>query len=295
VACLVRHGDVPAVRDYVRQLAVEQWLLASATTEMGVGGDVRTSICAVERDGDRFHLQKDSPVISYGEHADAVLATARRSAESPGSDQVLVLCAKPGLNLRAKGEWDTLGFRGTCSLGFDLTADGDAEHVLPVPYADISAQTMLPVSHIVWASVWLGIATAAVGNARQHIRAEARKKPGTTPPAALHLADLVAVHQQLAELVDSSARRYDASSSDPDALTAMSFAIAMNGLKVAASNLVVDIVQRAMVICGMAGYRNDSALSLGRLLRDAVGAALMINNDRINANTAQMLLIHRDS
>ena len=49
----------------------------------------------------------------------------------------------------------------------------------------------------------------------------------------------------------------------------------------------------ALVICGMAGYREDSEYSLGRLLRDAHGAALMINNDRINANSAQMLLIHR--
>jgi len=43
----------------------------------------------------------------------------------------------------------------------------------------------------------------------------------------------------------------------------------------------------------MAGYRNDSPYSLGRLLRDAQGAALMVNNDRIIANNAQLLLVHR--
>ena len=58
--------------------------------------------------------------------------------------------------------------------------------------------------------------------------------------------------------------------------------------------MVVDIVHHALTICGMAGYRNDSKLSLGRLLRDAHGAALMVNNDRLNANNAQMLLIHRE-
>jgi acyl-CoA dehydrogenase len=67
----------------------------------------------------------------------------------------------------------------------------------------------------------------------------------------------------------------------------------MNALKVSSSTLVVDIVGRAMAICGMAGYREDSPYSMGRLLRDAHGAVLMINNDRINANSAQMLLIHR--
>ena len=152
---------------------------------------------------------------------------------------------------------------------------------------------MLPVSHILWSSVWLGLAAAAVAKARQYVRAEARKKPGTTPPAALRLAELMPIFQQLEDAVTGAATTFDELADDPDALAGIGFAIAMNGLKVSASTLVVDIVGRAMVICGMAGYREDSEYSLGRLLRDAHGAALMINNDRINANSAQMLLIHR--
>jgi acyl-CoA dehydrogenase len=49
-----------------------------------------------------------------------------------------------------------------------------------------------------------------------------------------------------------------------------------------------------MGVCGMAGYRNDSAYTLGRLLRDAHGAAVMVNNDRIIANTASQVLLQRD-
>ena len=74
----------------------------------------------------------------------------------------------------------------------------------------------------------------------------------------------------------------------------MGFAIQMNALKISASTLVVEIVGRAMTICGMAGYREDSPFSLGRLLRDAHGAAVMVNNDRIIGNNAQMLLVHKD-
>ena len=73
----------------------------------------------------------------------------------------------------------------------------------------------------------------------------------------------------------------------------MGFALRMNALKTSASTLVVDIVGRAMTICGMAGYRNDSELSLTRQLRDAYGAALMVNNDRILGASAQMLLVHK--
>ena len=295
VASLVRHGRSAFFRDYLADLGERQLLLASATTEVGVGGDVRTSVCTVERDdaGD-IRLEKMAPVISYGEHADGILATARRAPESPPNDQVLVLCRAPGLTLEPISGWDTLGFRGTCSLGFRLVAEGGADHILDDAYADISSRTMLPVSHILWSNVWLGLATSATDKARHFVRTEARKKPGVTPPSALRLAELIAQLQRMEELIRGTARRYDRQCDDLDALAGMGFAIAMNSLKVSASTLVVDIVNRAMAICGMAGYREDSPYSLGRILRDAHGAAVMVNNDRINSNTAQMLLIHKD-
>jgi acyl-CoA dehydrogenase len=57
---------------------------------------------------------------------------------------------------------------------------------------------------------------------------------------------------------------------------------------------VVDVVLRSMIICGISGYRNDSPLTLGRHLRDAVGAALMVNNDRILGQNAMMHVALRD-
>jgi acyl-CoA dehydrogenase len=295
VASLVRHGRSAFLRAYLAEVAERQLLLASATTELGVGGDVRTSVCTVERDdAGGIRLEKMAPVISYGAYADGILATARRSPESPPNDQVLVLCRAPGLTLEPISDWDTLGFRGTCSLGYRLVAQGEAELILDDAYGDISSRTMLPVSHILWSSVWLGLATAATDKARHFVRTEARKKPGVTPPSALRLAELITQLQRMEELVRGTARRYDRQCDDLDALAGMGFAIAMNSLKVSTSTLVVDIVNRAMTICGMAGYREDSPYSLGRILRDAHGAAVMVNNDRINSNTAQMLLIYKD-
>jgi len=51
----------------------------------------------------------------------------------------------------------------------------------------------------------------------------------------------------------------------------------------------------SMLICGIQGYREDSEYSLGRILRDAHGAAVMVNNDRIAGNTAQLALVQRES
>ncbi len=125
VACLVRHG-LPAqfFRDYLAELAERQWLIASATSEIGVGGDLRRSVCAVEREGIRIRIKKQAPVISYGEEADDILLTARRDVDAVPADQVLVLVRKTDSRLTRTGEWDTLGMRGTRSLGFNLEAVG---------------------------------------------------------------------------------------------------------------------------------------------------------------------------
>jgi acyl-CoA dehydrogenase len=293
VACLVRHGRNELLSDYLVDAVAHQYLLASATTEVGTGGDVRSSVCAVDVEGGRFHVKKQAPVISYGSFADAILVTSRRSADSPESDQVLVLCRPPELRLEQVGEWNALGFRGTCSPGFVLEASGDARSILDDPYSDISTRTMLPVAHILWSSLWLGIATAALDRARRFVQAEARKRPGTTPTAAMRLADTAALHQQFADMVHSAALRYEEVADDPERSSSLGFAIAMNSLKVSASTLVVDVVRQCMVICGLASYRLDGPFSLGRHLRDSMGASLMVNNDRIMANNAQLLLVHR--
>jgi acyl-CoA dehydrogenase len=295
VACIVRHGaTLPNFRQYLTELAEREWLIASATSEVGIGGDVRTSSCAVQRDGDNFTLEKRAPVISYGEHADDILATARRNPDAPGNDQVIVLLRKDQLALQPTHSWDTLGFRGTCSLGYLLTAKAPAEQILPVPYSDISSQTMLPVSHIVWTSLWLGIATSAVSRARAYIRAEARKNPGKAPAASVRLAEVVSVLQGMRANVNDTVREYEQVMHDPDALSSIGVTLRMNNLKLSSSKLVIDIVSQAMLICGMAGYKNDSPYSLGRHLRDAYGAALMINNDRIYGANASLLLVHKD-
>ena len=273
----------------------EERLIASATTEVGVGGDLRTSLCAVEVVGDSFRLTKQAPVISYGEAADDILVTCRRSPEAGAGDQVQVLVRRQDYTAEPLCGWDTLGFRGTCSSGFTLSARGKAEQILPVPFGDILSETMHPYSHIVWSSLWLGIAADAVNRARAFVRAEARKTPGETPLSALRLAEVDAVLQEMRNHIASHTREYHEllRRGRTEALHEFGFAIRTNNLKLSSSQRVVDIVGRAMLICGISGYRNDSPYSLARQLRDAYGAALMVNNDRILKLNATMLLAHR--
>ncbi len=297
VFALVRHGRNERLREITRRVATEQLLLASATTEIGIGGDVRSSTCAVEEIDGHIRLQKNAPVISYGEYADAVLVTARRTPDSPPSDQVLLLAGQgtgSSLTLERTSSWDTLGFRGTCSNGFMLDALTPAECLFDDPYADISSVTMLPVAHLLWSSLWLGIAEQATATASRFVRAEAAKKRGTVPPSALRLAELRLTLQRFEESRTGLLRRYLLALDTPGATSDLGFVTAINGLKVSSSELLIEAVTQAMLICGISGYKNDSSFSLTRALRDAFGASVMVNNDRILTNNAQLLLAVRD-
>ncbi|HYC36425.1 MAG TPA: acyl-CoA dehydrogenase family protein [Usitatibacter sp.] len=298
VACIVHHGlDSPFFRDYAREMVAQQRLLASATTELGVGGDVRTSLCAAKVVDDHFILEKQAPVISYGEQADAILVTARRAEDAAASDQVLVLVRKEDCLLRRLSEWDTLGFRGTCSPGFELKSIGRTEQILPAPYAEIHARTQHPFAHIAWASLWTGLAADALARARQVVRAEARKNPGVTPINATRLAEADLVLNTMKSTLQATLADYERAlaSGAEESFGNFAFAIRVNNLKLTASQMVVDIVMRAMMICGIAGYRNDSKATLGRHLRDATGAALMVNNDRILGQNALMQVALREA
>jgi acyl-CoA dehydrogenase len=296
VACLVHHGrDSAYFRRYLSEVAERQLLMASATTEVGTGGDLRSSVCAIELAGDRFTLAKKAPVISYGRQADDLLITCRRDAASPAADQVLVLARRADCGLEEISGWDTLGFRGTCSSGFAVSARGAAEQILPVPFAAILSRTMHPVSHLLWSSLWLGLAEDAVRRAHGFVRIQARRSPGVTPPAALRLAEVDVVLQTMRSTIAAALHQYErilASGAAEE--EGFRFAIDINNLKLASSTLVVDIVGRALLVCGIEGYRNDSKHSLCRHLRDAYGAALMVNNDRIAGHNATMLLAQRE-
>lgn len=298
VACIVHHGRGSLYfEDFLRQLVDKQYLIASATTELGVGGDLRSSLCAVEVEGDRFRLVKKAPVISYGAFADQILVTSRRAPDAASSDQVGVLVHKADFELEPISSWDTLGFRGTCSSGFVLSSQGSVDQILPIPFDDVLSQTMHPFSHIVWSSLWLGIATDAVNRARAYVRAEARKNPHLPPASSMRLGETDIVLYGMRNNVHSTAADYARLllENDPAAFRSFGFATRVNNLKLSSSTLVVDIVGRAMLICGISGYRNDSKFALGRHLRDAYGAALMVNNDRILGHNATMLLALKES
>ena len=292
VACITRHGKGSAWHQrLLRRLCTEQMLLASSTTEGKAGGDVRNSAAPVEHNDARITLERQATVISYGEAADGVVTTARRSSDAASADQVLVVFLKQDYTLERLNGWDALGMRGTCSGGFKLVAAGSSDQILPVSYDKIHAQTMMPVAHLLWSGAWAGIAAAAVERARAFVRKAAHRADSTMPPGATHLTRAGASLRTLRSVIADALQRFELAAADPAALESVDFQAGMNLVKVNASELAVATVMSAMQACGLSGYRNDSEFSIGRHLRDILSSPIMISNDRILANVGMASLL----
>ena len=125
-------------------------------------------------------------------------------------------------------------------------------------------------------------------------RAQAKGRPNVTPPGALRVAEAASMLQLMRANTLDGLRRFARAQADSDELTSVGFAVAMNNIKVGASRLAGEIINHAMLVCGILGYKNDTPFSVGRHLRDTMSACLMVANDRIHQTNASLLLIAKD-
>ncbi len=291
-ACILRHrGTSVALERLLRKIASEQLLLASSTTEGQGGGNIRSSEAPVLHQDGRISLERRASVISYGAYADGIVTTARRAPDADASDQVMVVFLKSDYTLTRLQGWNTLGMRGTCSEGYTLEAAGAPEQILPEPYADIHVRTMVPTAHLLWGSVWAGIAASAVVRAQAFVRTAVRHSGGQPPPGAAQFGQALSSLRTLRSLLSSAIRTYERHMHDPKALAGMEFQSMITLTKVEASELAVSTVLRALRVCGLSGYRCDGEFSIERQLRDVLSSPLMINNERILANLAGTMML----
>jgi acyl-CoA dehydrogenase len=298
VASIVRHlDDAPWFEEYLREVAAEQRLIASVTSEVGTGGDMGRSVAALTPgENGLCTFEKQAPTVSYGQYADDLFITLRRTPEAEPGDQVVVLARKGQIELEPTGTWDPLGMRGTCSPGYVVRAEVAAEQALPTAFPQVSSESMVPVSHILWSHLWLGIATDAFDRARAFVRAAAKQKPGPPPPAAHKLSHVMSELSLLRAEVDSALREFTDASAEPgrERLSTMASALRFNNLKIAASEQAPRVCQGAMGVCGIVGFKNDTPFSIGRHLRDTMSACLMVANERIHQTNASLLLIAKE-
>jgi len=293
LACLVGFGG-PAHDRYVTDVCASQHLIASVTSEVSTGGNMRRSDAAAVPDGDgAIAFRKDATTVSYGAQADSLLVTLRRSDTAEPTDQVLLLARRDQITLTPTGTWDTLGMRGTCSPPFQLTGRVPTDQLLPVPFGDIAAACMVPLSHLLWAAVWLGIAEDAFRRATAAATGRARRAAGRAggPVGDPRLAQVHTDLQTLRCVVAGFGDRY--THTDPAGRSGPGMAVEANTVKLAASDLALRVVLGALDVCGIDGYRETGELSVARQLRDICSARLMISNHTLLTLNSELLMLTR--
>ena len=130
--------------------------------------------------------------------------------------------------------------RGTCSVGFILRAEGEADQMLPEPYERIHSQTMVPYAHLFWSAAWLGVAAGAFGARAPSCARRRAMRAAACRPAAAHLTRARVSLETLRGAVQAGLAKFERHAADPGGLTAMDAQLALNFLKVEASELAVD-------------------------------------------------------
>lgn len=280
----------------LKDFAESQKLVASVTSEAGIGGNIRASQTVAAAGAERVIFEKQSPTLSYAEYADGFLITARRSEDAAASDQVLVYGSKDEVELEKLGGWDMMGMRGTCSPPFKVSVDVPAGNLVDVPFGLISTHRMVPWSHILWASTWEGLATSAYDKATHAVRKKAKKQLAEGGPLGdPRLAEAYTKLQSLRALIYEFARVFDEqaqAASDWKGAEEQKVLVAdAMALKLNASMLASQVAEECLEIIGMPGYSEGAPLSVSREIRDLMGARMMVSNDRLRRAAGETLLL----
>jgi acyl-CoA dehydrogenase len=286
VDAVVRFGPAELRQRVLPEIARGDCYIASVTSERAKGGHLLTNAEGLVGDGDRYRLVRDAPIVTGGLRADAYLVTMRAAPEAPPNQVTLVWADRAAMAVEQVREWDTMGMRGTESVGLTLRGSVPRSAVIGAEgdFRAVALESFVPVGHIGWAATWLGAARGGLARVASSMRS---RETSSVPAAQSDLAQarlaevrvkLEAVSAYLWQVVAeveelrSLGQRTDAPATQ----------IHLNTLKVLASTLTYQAIDECVQIVGLNhGYRRDSDLRLESLLRDLRSASLNYSNDRI--------------
>lgn len=275
---------------YLEPISQGTHLTTLALSEPGTGANFylpQTQMAVVS--DQMFSVSGTKSFVTSGGHADSyVISTvAADPAAPPGMFSCLVV-AGTAEGLIWGDPWRGLGMRGNSSRTVELRS-------VAVPVRDLLGQhgdeiwyvfeVIAPYFLVAMAGTYLGIATAALEEARAHLTKRRYSLSGTTlaqQPVLQHrLGALWAEVERTRRLIYHAAVQGDRG--EPDAVTVLLSA------KAEVADCVVHVVNEAMTLTGGIAYRDNS--ELGRHLRDARAAHVMApTTDMLRTWTGRLLL-----
>lgn len=284
---LTTHATGDWFDELQRQMLAEQLVIASGTSEKGPGGDILTSICETEPLSDgRIRLVKESPNISYIDHADLILATANHTPAGGRRKQVLIAGTVDRDAFEPGRDMALMGMKGLLNRPWKFTLEFPAEAVFAADFGAVARQTMTPSIQIFWAAVWSGIAWNALDKARRFVAEEV--KPGSEVEGVMQyeLTRLIDRHHMMNAMIREAIAAYE----DRGAARDMGFGLSarINRVKVNCSELAVSICTGALGLIGLRGYALGGPYALAEPIADILSGPIMVSNYRLTMNTAKI-------
>lgn len=274
-AAVIAAKSTPAHEErFLRAIAGGQHLTTLSLSEAGTGAQFYLPETRVTREAHGgWRIDGEKSFVTNGGHADSyVISAVHADEQAPaGHFSCAVLPADtPGIGWG--GPWDGIGMRGNSSRTMRL----DGVRLTPELMLGEEGDQIWYVFHVIapfflvaMAGTYLGIAAAALEEARSHLSGRRVAQTGRG------LAELAVIQSQFGELwirveraralVSLAALAGDAA--DPAAVSAIMAS------KVEAAAAAVDVANDAMTLVGGIGYRGSSTLH--RLLRDARAGHVM--------------------
>jgi acyl-CoA dehydrogenase len=285
---LLRHtGQSHHLRALTQRLISDQLLVASGTSEKGVGGDIFGSRCRLETtEPGRFKLLKESPNVSYLDLAGAILITGVLPAQEGKEIQVLVAASKDELEFEPGAAAQFMGMRGILNRPYLLRASFSEEAIFTESYPVIARATMTPTVHILWAALWCGLAGHILDKVKHLVGKEYGAETETASVMRFELSRLVDKHYQMNALVRDAIAAFHAGPGK--AATSIVQTTRIKRLKTICSTLLSEICVEALDLLGIRGYAEAGPLSVAEPIRDAFSARVMTSNYRLLTANAKV-------
>lgn len=276
-------------REYLEPIVRGDHLTTLALSEPGSGAHFYFPQAQLTRANDgSLSVSGEKSFVTNGGHADSyVVSVAGGEAASPGEFSCVLV---PGTSdgLRWAEPWNGLGMRGNDARGLVLSNVAlSAKNLLGQPGDQIwyVFHVVAPYFLVAMSGTYLGIATAALDEARAHLSARRYSQDGSVlahQPILQHrLGTLWASVMRSRALLYYAADCGDRASAD--ALPALCSA------KAEIAECAVEVTNEVMTLMGGRGYGSHSAIQ--QMLRDARAAHVMApTTDVLRTWTGRALL-----
>jgi acyl-CoA dehydrogenase len=296
VAVLVQY-PISCRKGFLEDLATNQHLVASVTTEFGKGGDLLRTQSPIEMQTEGFILKRRAPIVSYAREAQYFLITMKGGKED-NSTSLFLVGREDGL-VKEEGTWKSMGMRGTQSIPMSFDVKVPKERMISGKFTDVALQCMIPIGHLGWASSWFGAAKGLFNMVVRNLRRAGAQGTGKLDSELLRnrlgkirmrLDLLEAIISTVASRFEEMRKEGKPASSYRDA----SFNILINNLKAAVSEYSFEVADRLMELAGLFdGYIEKETGGIERIFRDLRSATLMFKNDRLFDANGLLTLIER--